>query len=55
MDVQVNYSYLQFALEPVIATHTGKVITLILWYHVINVIVTQYDTQKNQRTKVVAH
>jgi len=46
MDVQVKYSYPQFALEPKIATLTGKVITLIVWCQVMNIIVTQYDTQK---------
>ena len=45
MDVHVKYSYLQFALEPMVATHIGKVMTLILWCQVMNIIVTHYSTR----------
>jgi len=53
MDVQVKYSYLQFALEPMVVTHIGKVITLILQCQVTSIIVTQYDTQKTKELKLL--
>jgi len=53
MDVQVKYSYLQFALEPTVVTHIGKVITLILQCQVMNIIVTQCDTQKTKALKLL--
>ena len=53
MDVQVKHPYLQFALEPIVVTHIGKVITLILWCQVMSIIVTQYDTQKTKELKLL--